>query len=90
MRKTPAAAFLTGLLLASSLLASSLLASSPALAFFDDSNYRGPPVYPVPYAYGYSYARARCGHYYARPWIVSPCGSRVQRRTHRHQKRYYK
>jgi hypothetical protein len=95
MRKTPVAAFLTGLLLtglllASSLLASSLLASSPALAFFDDSHYRGPPVYPVPYAYGYSYARARCGHYYAQPWIVGPCGSRVLRRTHRHQKRYAK
>jgi len=78
MRKTIVAA----LALAGSLLA------SPAPAYFDDSNYFGPPVYPVPYAYGYSYARARCGHYYAKPWIVgSSCGSRVVRHHHRHKQR---
>ncbi|MFZ0854488.1 MAG: hypothetical protein WAO08_35470, partial [Hyphomicrobiaceae bacterium] len=65
MRTTPVAAFV---------LTGALLASTPALAYFDDSHYRGPPVYPVPYAYGYSYARARCGHYYAQPWIVRGCG----------------
>jgi hypothetical protein len=69
-------------------LSSALLASSPASAYFDDSHYSGPPVYPVPYAYGYSYARARCGHYWARPWIVRPCGgSRGVRHSHRHKKR---
>ena len=65
-----------------------VLASSPAPAYFDDSHYRGPPIYPVPYAYGYSYARARCGHYWARPWIVRSCGgSRMVRHSHRHKKR---
>ena len=81
MRTTPVAAFV---------LTGALLASTPALAYFDDSHYRGPPVYPVPYAYGYSYARARCGHYYAQPWIVRGCGGRVLRRSHRHTKRYVK
>ena len=80
MRKTIVAA----LALAGSLLA------SPAPAYFDDSNYFGPPVYPVPYAYGYSYARARCGHYYAKPWIVGSCGSRVVRHHHRHKQRLEK
>jgi hypothetical protein len=77
MRKTIVAALaLTGSLLA-----------PPASAHIDDSNYFGPPVYPVPYAYGYTYARARCGHYYAEPWIVHPCGSRLARHHHRHKKR---
>jgi hypothetical protein len=63
-----------------------LFAGSPAAAFFDDSHYWGPPVYPVPYAYGYSYARFRCGHYWAEPWIARPiCGSRVAR--HRYKRR---
>jgi len=77
MRKTMIAA----LALAGSSLA------SPAPAYFDDSNYFGPPAYPVPYAYGYTYARARCGHYYAQPWIVGACGSRVVRHHHRHKQR---
>jgi hypothetical protein len=81
MRTTPVAAFV---------LTGALLASTPSLAYFDDSHYWGPPVYPVPYAYGYSYARARCGHYYAQPWIVRGCGSGVPRRTHRSKKRYVK
>jgi hypothetical protein len=72
---------------AAAALASSLIASCPAAAYFDDSHYRGPPIYPVPYAYGYSYARGRCGHYYARPWIVHPCGPRAARRYHRHGRR---
>jgi hypothetical protein len=69
-------------------LAGIVFSNGPAAAyFFDDSNYWGPLKYPVPYAYGYSYARGRCGHYYARPWIVSPCGGRVSRHGHRHKKR---
>ena len=69
-------------------LGGAVLASNPAPAFYDDSHYSGPPIYPVPYAYGYSYARARCGHYWARPWIVSPCGGRrVARHGHRHKQR---
>ena len=69
-------------------LCGAVLASSPAPAFYDDSHYSGPPIYPVPSAYGYSYARARCGHYWAQPWIVSPCGGgRAARHHHRHKKR---
>lgn len=77
MRKTIVAALALG---------GSLLASPASAHIIDDSNYFGPPVYPVPYAYGYTYARARCGHYYARPWIVNPCGSRVVRHHHRHKR----
>jgi hypothetical protein len=64
-----------------------LFSSGQAPAYFDDSHYRGPPVYPVPSAYGYSYARARCGHYWARPWIVNPCGGRRVRHSYRPKKR---
>jgi hypothetical protein len=66
-----------------------LLSYGPAAAYIDDSNYFGPLKYPVPYAYGYTYARGRCGHYYARPWIApSPsCGARVSRHVHRHKRR---
>jgi hypothetical protein len=74
-------------MLAALALSGAVLASSPAPAHFDDSYYGGPPIYPVPYAYGYTYARARCGHYWAQPWIVRPCGgSRVVRHHHRHKK----
>ena len=63
-------------------LTGALLAASPASAFYDDTHYWGPPVHPVPHAYGYSYARARCGHYWASPWIVKPrCASRTVRRA---------
>jgi len=78
MRKTMVAALA---------LSGAVLASSPAPAHFDDSYYSGPPIYPVPYAYGYTYARARCGHYWAQPWIVHPCGgSRAVRHHRRHKK----
>jgi hypothetical protein len=75
------------MIIAASVLAGALLASTQAPAYFDDSHYRGPPVYPVPYAYGYSYARARCGHYWARPWIVNPCGRRLVRHSYRQKRR---
>jgi hypothetical protein len=74
-------------MLAAMVLSGTLLASGEASAYFDDSHYWGPPVYPVPYAYGYSYARARCGHYWARPWIVNPCGGRVVRHSHRRHRK---
>ena len=68
-------------------LAGALFSNGPAAAYFDDSNYWGPPLYPVPYAYGYSYARGRCGHYYAKPWIAPPCGGVGRHHHHRHKKR---
>ena len=74
-------------IIAALVLGGALLSSGQAPAYFDDSHYSGPPVYPVPYAYGYSYARARCGHYWKRPWIVNPCGGRHVRHSYRHKKR---
>src|SRR5262245_51516748 len=84
MRMTIVAALaLTGSCLAT------VLASSPAVAFLDDTAWRGPPYFPVPSAYGYRYARWRCGHYWAEPWIVRPCGGRGHYRHH-HRKRHDK
>ena len=81
-------ALVAALALTGSCLAT-VLASSPAVAFLDDTAWRGPPYFPVPSAYGYRYARWRCGHYWAEPWIVRPCGGRSHYRHH-HRKRHDK